>query len=267
MLMKRYLVTGNRGYIGENMVQYLEGLDDTEEVVGFDLVDDQDIRNYSALKVDMEGIDICFHLAAISGIKACDENRADALSTNVTGTFNVLEAAKEHDAKVILTSTFACQDPSNFYAHTKAMGERLFYAYSQYIGRLSNVYGGPNYLESKGTVVAKFIKNQKLTVHGDGSQKRDFIHVKDVVRNLHRIVDEYEPGLCKLTRAYPFNVNSGKLTEISTLARMVQGIKGGEIVYTDDDSGISSTYVKPIFPASRKLQMELIKLIQGFMKI
>ena len=101
------------------------------------------------------------HLAAVSGLEDCRKNPNETISTNVYGTYNVLELARKLDLRVVFTSSAAvygaplrtqvAEDPPlkpmNLYGVTKLAGEDLMRAYHDVYGvktvvlRLRNVYG------------------------------------------------------------------------------------------------------------------------------
>ncbi len=217
------LVTGGAGFIGSHIVDRL--LDLGHEVVVIDNEssdghDDyhwnkhgnvknhkQDIREYDSIKHLFAGVDNVFHLAAKASVQASVDNPLPTISTQVMGTANVLEAARQAGVtKFVYSSTSACygnsnpipnvetmrEDPLNAYAIGKLSGEQLVRAYYHLYGmktvafRYTNVYGErARHVGTYAPAVSKFIKMLKegdpLTIYGDGKQRRDFIHVSDVV--------------------------------------------------------------------------------------
>lgn len=207
----KWLITGGAGYIGRELTVKLRKRDHTIQI--YDIKHGNDIRDYENLYSQMQRMDICVHLAAISGFGACDEDPAKTITTNVNGTLNVLSIAKELDVTVIFTSSISTKAPDRLYSITKKIGEELCSLYDQTTLRLSNVYGGDNYLEMKKSVISAFIQDNPLTIFGSGNQSRDFIHVDDVVTaiivaakaNIHSLID----------------VATGKLTTINEVADIV----------------------------------------------
>ena len=85
-----------------------------------------DIRNIDRLKHCFMGVDYVFHLAALKHVPVCEENGWEAVLTNVYGTQNVIDAAKECNVEVVVdVSTDKAVDPYNLYGVTKALGEKL----------------------------------------------------------------------------------------------------------------------------------------------
>lgn len=98
--MKIFL-TGSSGYIGRELVKFLNS---RYQIVGYDLVNGQDILDYDKLKKSMQGCDIIIHLAAIRGP---DESKTflDYFKINCQGTLNVVQAAIENGVKRIIYSS------------------------------------------------------------------------------------------------------------------------------------------------------------------
>ena len=119
------------------------------------------------------------------------------------------------NAKVVFTSSFATMRPGSVYGLTKLVGEKLVLDAGGTVLRLSNVYGGPNFLEEKDTVISRFIEarqeKKRAEIYGDGRQTRDFIHVQDVVDSLFKAQDC--DGL--------HNICTGERTSVLELAEMV----------------------------------------------
>lgn len=85
-----------------------------------------DIRDYQQVNKSFKDVDYVFHLAALKHVPICEEQPDETIKTNIIGTQNIIEAAKENKVKkVIDVSTDKAVDPFNFYGMTKAVGERL----------------------------------------------------------------------------------------------------------------------------------------------
>ncbi len=147
--------------------------------------------------LNLSGYEVCFHLAAISGIKRCNENMAEAHDVNVQGTINLLNKL-DKNCRVIFASTSAVYGeaksptivedhttlPLGTYGETKLRGEGFVVGHRNHcILRFTNIYGRG--LFNKRTVADSFIDNavarKPLTIHGDGRQRRDFVHLNDVL--------------------------------------------------------------------------------------
>jgi UDP-glucose 4-epimerase len=206
--IKRYLITGGKGYIGENMYYHEDWLKD-EEKPSFSICDyHTDIPAAHKLTKDIvKNYDGVIHLAALSGIFACEEDPWTAVKDNIMSAGNVFNICTELGIPVVFTSSQAAKTPhTSFYANMKWTCETLAKHFNQYNGkiyvvRLGNVYGGYKYLQKKKTCVKQFITkyniNEPFPIHGDGQQERDFVNVLDVCEAIYRIIttqpDYFEP--------------------------------------------------------------------------
>lgn len=197
--MKRFLITGGKGYIGENMF-FLEDWLGEKHDISFSICDKgTDLPAAQNLtKEILKNYDGVIHLAALSGIFACEEDPWLALKDNIMTAGNVFEICAELEIPVIFTSSQAAKNPeSSMYANMKWTCEKLAYHFNEhggknYVIRLANVYGGFKYLKKKQTCIKQFITRYSLgenfIIHGNGKQERDFIHVYDVCEAILKII-------------------------------------------------------------------------------
>ena len=207
--MKKILVTGGVGFIGSNLIKGLKelnfelvSLDDystglkANELDGVQYIKD-DILNINNIVNDF---DFCFHLAAQSRVQPSFDNPEESLRVNVNGTSRVMEWSKLNNTKVIYAgSSSKHHKPSESpYAMYKFLGEEVCKLYKDSynvnveIARFYNVYGpGENVDERYGNVIgiwrSMIMKGEPLPIVGDGEQRRDFIHVYDIVEGLKKI--------------------------------------------------------------------------------
>ena len=207
--MKKILVTGGAGFIGSNLIRELlkknynvVSLDNystgskKNELKGVQYIN-ADITNIDSLDKDF---DLCFHLAAQSRVQPSFENPDESFRVNVLGTTKVMEFAKKNNIRVTYAgSSSKHHEPSDSpYAMYKYLGEQVCKLYKKsydvnvQIARFYNVYGpGESIDEKYGNVIgiwrAKVLKGEPLPIVGDGKQKRDFVHVYDIVDGLIRI--------------------------------------------------------------------------------
>ncbi|MCC7576079.1 MAG: SDR family oxidoreductase [Methanomethylovorans sp.] len=200
-------------------------------------------------------IDYIFHLASPASPVTYLELPIQTLKVGALGTYNMLGLAKEQGARFLLASTsevygdpLVNPQPENYWGNVNPIGPRGVYdeakryaeaitmAYHNHhgvdtrIARIFNTYG-PRMRAGDGRVVPNFIdqalKNEVITVYGDGSQTRSFCYVSDLIEGIYRLMmsDFVEP------------VNLGNPDEMSVLefAGMIIRIIGSnsKIVFTD----------------------------------
>ena len=209
--MKSVLVTGGAGFIGSNLIQLL-----AKHNYNIFSIDDYstgnfncELNNVTYIKMDIknisdfkEKVDTCFHLAAKTMVQESFNKIDEYFSTNVDGTLNIAKWASTNKVKLIYAGSASkhSNTQSSPYALTKFLGEeicRLFnynYDLNLQIARFYNVYGpGEKVDPINGNVIgiwrSRIKKRLPLQIVGDGEQKRDFIHVGDVVKGLIKIAN------------------------------------------------------------------------------
>jgi UDP-glucose 4-epimerase len=251
----RILVTGGAGFIGRHICQHfqdraevrvldnlrcgfksnLSGLE-CQLIVGSIL--DRDL-----VREAMKGVDLVFHLAAMVSVLESVQKPNECAEINAWGTAIVLEeAARARVKKLIFSSSAAIYgddptnpkiesipaDPKNPYATSKYEGERHCRSFTDE-GRLAtvslryfNVFGpyqvpGSEYAAVVPAFIEKAIRNEPITIFGDGRQTRDFIYVKDVVAaNAFFALKSQATGV--------FNVACGKQISITDLALTIRNL-------------------------------------------
>lgn len=289
------LVTGGAGFIGSTIVDMLiedghevivldnESADCNEQFYYNPKADNHiiDICDYNSSRNFYEGVDVVFHLAAESRIQPCIKDPVRAIHTNTLGTGVVLQCAREAGVKrVIYSSTSSAygldnnpplvetmkNDCLNPYSFTKVAGEELCKMYSLMFGletiifRYFNVYGERSPVRGQyAPVVGIFLKQKEageiLTVVGDGEQRRDFIHVRDVAKaNLLAakfVAPEYVVTNEIIYNAWKWgeiiNIGSGVNHSINNIAEMV----GGEKTHIPPRQGEARTTLANISKAKK----------------
>lgn len=233
---KRILVTGSAGYVGSTLARLLiqKNFDVTlidnyfvpsniKQVEGIPIVK-KDIRDYN---VNPAQYDVIFHLAAISGIHTCEEAEVMAHSINVGGTLHLL---RDFKGKFIFASSSAvygiCQEPliteghpvhpRSVYGATKLYAEQVVKLHGNHvILRFSNIYGRGIF--NKRTVtdafIDKAIAKKPLEIHGDGLQRRDFVHINDVLIAYWNAM--------RTTTTGTFNIGGNEALSINDIAELV----------------------------------------------
>lgn len=253
----RALVTGGAGFIGSHIVEEL--LKDGLEVISIDnyfagkkenlsafhdyntfTEVNCDVTDYEQLKQYFEGVDVVFHEAASKKTICLRDPRKDLL-INGTGTFNILELARDFGVKKVIHASsgsvygearYFPQDeehplnPTSYYGVSKLAGEKYARAFSDLynmdctILRYFHVYGPRQENSDVGGVVSIFgrrvFNGQPPIIFGDGTQQRSFTYVKDVV-NINKMV-----ALTEGTRGEAYNCGRGVNVTIGQLAEKVK---------------------------------------------
>jgi len=191
--------------------------------------------------------DCIIHLAAITALPDCETNSVDTINVNVSGTMNILNCARKWNIPhVIFASTSAIYEnnkekvftedldvnPRLWYSLSKKMAEevcesyRINYDMNITTLRFFNVFGPRQDIHRKNPPLLNYlvreIKNENLPMlHSDGEQKRDYIHVDDVVR-LIDICLEKKPD-------DTFNVCTGSLISVNQIVNYVLDVFGSNI--------------------------------------
>jgi len=265
----KILVTGGAGFIGSNLVERF--LADGHEVAVVDEFNDfydpqikranlagvadrivlheADIRDADAVNriVGEGGFDTIVHLAARAGVRPSIKQPKLYIETNITGTFHLLEAARQAGVKrfisassssvygVLKTAPFRedmCLNQTiSPYAATKLAGEQLCSNYSHLYGmrtislRFFTVYG-PR--QRPDLAIHKFTKSihegTPIDQYGDGSTRRDYTYVEDIVQGVAACLT-YEGQLCDV-----FNLGESQTTTLSELIAAIETAVGKKAI-------------------------------------
>ena len=268
----RVLITGGAGFIGSHLADHyvaagdavtvldnfstgtrtnIAHLEDTVKTV------DGDIRNIDVIDQRTKDADLVLHMAAALGVNTILESPLESMSTNITGSEVVLNAAAKFEKRIIIASTSeiygknpkqplsetddrvvgAPQKIRWTYSDAKAIEEAMAFAlhHEKKLAvttvRLFNTVG-PRQTGRYGMVVPRFVqaalRNDPVTIYGDGTQSRVFCHVADAVQAISTIASTDS------TIGDVYNVGGIGEVSIKELAKKVIAITGSKstITYT-----------------------------------
>ena len=259
--MPFYLVTGGAGFIGSNIVQELAGRGEKVRVLDnfstgkrvniipfIDRIEliEGDVRSYHIVREVVEGVDFILHQAALPSVPRSIDDPITTNEVNVTGTINILNAAKDAKVKrvifassssiygdlgILLKTEDMLPKPLSPYAVSKLAGEKYCQAFTRLYQletvclRYFNVFGPRQDPSSQySAVIPKFIHAMKngeaATIFDDGEQSRDFTYVDNVVlANLMAC----EEGLEEISGEV-INIACGKRVTINQLVESINQI-------------------------------------------
>ena len=257
------LVTGGCGFIGSHIVDRLLKEGHTVRVIDNYstgrltnlahhkeneklIVCNLDIRDKDSIEECFKDVDYVFHLAALADIVPSIQKPWEYYSSNVLGTYNVVECSKAAGIKKLVysasSSCYGIPDayptdekadirPQYPYALTKRLGEETAIHWGQVYDlpvvtlRLFNVYGtrsrtSGTYGAVFGVFLAQKLASKPYTVVGNGEQTRDFTYVTDVADAF------YQAAISDIVNE-TFNVGSGGTYSVNRLVELL----GGDVVY------------------------------------
>lgn len=256
MNKKTAVVTGGAGFIGSHLAATLltEGFvvrvvdnllgGKREHVPEGAAFFEKDINDTASLTEIMTGASFVFHLAALPRVQYSIEYPVESTKINVDGTVSVLKAAQDAGVKRVIYSAssaaYGDQDimpltedmqasPKSPYGLQKYIGELYCRLWSEVYNlptvslRYFNVYGpGASAEGAYALVIAKFLEQRALgksmTITGDGTQTRDFTHVRDVVRANILAAHSQKVGKGEI-----INIGSGQNVSVARVAELIGG--------------------------------------------
>ncbi len=248
----KILITGGAGFIGSHIVEAFQGRAEilvfdnlrTGKRSNLEGLEHQfingDIEDAAGLRGALAGVDQVFHLAALVSVPESMAKREDCVRINALGTLHVLRAAAEAGVKKLVLASSAAvygnnpaspkseamrPEPLSPYAVTKLDGEFYcdMFAREGWLQtaalRFFNVFGprqdpASAYAAAVPIFIRQALAGNPLTVYGDGSQTRDFVFVRDIVRALE---------FCAATEGVTgvFNCGYGESISINDLIRII----------------------------------------------
>ena len=249
--MKTVLVTGGAGFVGTNLIKRL--IQKGYEVVSIDnystgfvsnhqvgcnyrIGDVSEITDYSVYGK----FDIVYHLAAIARIQPSFEMPLEYFKANATATFNIAMYCAKNNIPMQFAGSSSHHSGKfkNPYTFAKDVSEEIvvlceqIYGLKATITRFYNVYG-PHHLKTGGycTLLGNWERcletGEQIVIYGDGSKRRDFTHVDDIVDALIMIFEQHQLG-------YEFELGRNKNYSVSDIAKLYNI---SNIEYLDDKPG------------------------------
>jgi UDP-glucose 4-epimerase len=278
------LVTGGAGFIGSNIVEHFHRSDEVVVLDSLRSGFERNLEGFKARLVKgsvteqssvdeaAKGADYIFHLAALVSVPESVDKPHETVAINVLGTLNVLDAARKHRVKKVIISSSAAvygdnptvpkiesmlPEPKSPYAITKLDAEYYSKMYSSEFMvpvvclRYFNVFGPrqnpkSQYAAAVPIFIDQALKNQEITIYGDGEQTRDFVYVKDVVAANVLAAKSAPPGVYNIACGGTITVNELARTIIvltkssSTIRHAAQ--RAGDVKHSQADIRRSTTF-------------------------
>lgn len=237
------LITGNKGFIGSNLVKKLEK---HHKIIGVDKKDGNNVLDSNFINALFEyyDFDVVIHLAAIAGVGYSIPNSEEVLTNNIIGFDTLAKAAIKNGVKhfIYASSSSVYGDDGTQkspYAVSKMTNELQAAMYSnlsdmKFTGlRFFTVYGQGI---REDLAISKFIKAMQndlpIHIYGDGTQARDFTYVNDICEVIKLIVESDKDWKNEV-----FDIGYGSNTSVNELVEILKGIINpsfDKVVYEDE---------------------------------
>ena len=269
---KKVLVTGSSGFIGSHLTENLVELGcDVKAFVKYNFKNDWgwleysdikdeieivtgDIRDYDSVYDAMKEVDVVFHLAALIGIPYSYISPLAYIKTNVEGTYNVLQSARQHNLeRIVITSTSETYGTAQYvpideshpmvgqspYSASKISADQLAISYNKsfdmpvVIARPFNTYGPRQSARAIiPTIITQILNDQDKIKLGNLSPTRDFSYVRDTVNGFVSLAKS-EKTIGEIT-----NIGSNFEISMSNTVDLIVDIIGKEVEIITDEKRV-----------------------------
>ncbi|MDO8604221.1 MAG: NAD-dependent epimerase/dehydratase family protein [bacterium] len=254
----KILITGGGGFQGSHLAEFLVKEGHTISVLN--TYSENSKKNLSSIinKINLiwgsvtdkeivdksvRGHEVVFHLAGHGNVDESMKDPRGFIEANVLGTYNIFEACRKYNSRLILTSTSevygdghdekmdglinetAELKPNNPYASSKAAADRIAYSYFRSfdldvtIVRPFNIFGERQKSGLFGAlipiIVDRALRGQELIIFGDGTAERDYCHIDDAVRAYYLVLNNSN------LKGKSINFASGKSTQVREIVEYV----------------------------------------------
>ncbi len=290
--MKRVLVTGSDGFIGSHLTEaliekgfqvrafvyynsfnhwgWLDSL--RREIRDKLVVFAGDVRDPNGVRTAMDGCDTVFHLAALIGIPFSYHSPDSYVDTNIKGTLNILQAARQLNLeRVLITSTSEAYGTARFvpitedhpfqgqspYSASKIGADRIAESFYRSFGlpvtivRPFNTYGPRQSARAViPTIITQLTSGFRKIELGDLTPTRDFVYVKDTVNGFMKVADSRE------TIGEEINIATSSEISIGDLARKLIGMINpeAEILQEEERFRPEKSEVQRLYGSNEKLK-------------
>jgi len=277
------LVTGGAGFIGTNLIKRL--LEDKHKVTSIDNYNtglisnhqtgctyiNQDIRSVNDYSAWGE-FDVVYHLAAVARIQPSFEDPENYFTTNTNATLKLARYCAQKSIPLVYAGSSSHHSGKfkNPYTFSKDIGEEVIHLFQEHyklkatVARFYNVYG-PYHLKEGGytTLIGAWEKKMEqglpLIINGDGTKRRDFTHVDDIVDALIRIINQKRWSMV-------FELGRGQNYSVMDIAKAF----GAEIIYTENKPGEAQETLCTDDAAKKYLEwspkLDIIEYIKQYIK-
>ena len=263
MLLKKILITGHSGFIGQHLTKSLKekyqliGL--SRKFLDVDIINIQKDITKIVIEDIPDDIDCIIHLAGLNDVYYCQENPSKCFEINIDGTQKILEIARQKKLKVIFVSSSHVYGipkklpiseidelkPVSTYAYSKLNGEILCESYSKNydldisVARIFSVYGPASPSHHVITKIINHLLNKKKLQLGNLFPKRDFIYIQDVVSAIEILIEK--------TKGFNiYNIGTGSSNSINDIVTILAKITGKKAQIETDILKIRQVEIKEI---------------------